>query len=134
MVKNSKLAKSISDASWSMFRRWLEYFGTLYGVVTVPVPPQYTSQKCSSCGVIVKKTLSIRTHKCSCGAELCRDENAAKNILELGLRNAGHVLTSVLNTENACGQDYLYYRNGDGAVASSVVEAGKSQSDLGISF
>jgi putative transposase len=132
MVKNRKLAKSISDVSWSMFRRWLEYFGTLYGVVTVPVPPQYTSQKCSSCGAIVKKTLSIRTHKCSCGTELCRDANAAKNILELGLRTAGHVVTSVLSTENACGHDCLYYRNGDGAVASSVVEAGKSQSDLGI--
>ncbi len=147
MVRNRKLAKSITDASWSMFRRWLEYFGTIYGVVTVPVPPQYTSQKCSSCGAIVKKTLSQRTHKSLCGASLCRDENAAKNILELGLRNAGHVLTSVLVrgcgrrspptfirpvTENACGHDDLYYCNGNGVVASRVAEAGKSQGDLGI--
>ncbi|MGL5804091.1 MAG: RNA-guided endonuclease InsQ/TnpB family protein [Xenococcaceae cyanobacterium] len=99
MVKNHKLAKSITDASWSMFRRWLEYFGAIYGVVTVAVPPQYTSQKCSSCGAIVKKTLSQRTHECLCGASLCRDENAAKNILESGLRNVGHMLTSVLNKD-----------------------------------
>nr|WP_265265888.1 transposase [Spirulina subsalsa] len=43
--------------------------------------PQYTSQECSNCGSIVKKTLSIRTHICSCGCVLDRDENAAINIL-----------------------------------------------------
>ncbi|MFN7853137.1 MAG: zinc ribbon domain-containing protein, partial [Dolichospermum sp.] len=43
----------------------------------------YTSQKCSSCGVVVKKSLSTRTHKCVCGCELHRDKNAAINILNL---------------------------------------------------
>ncbi len=82
MVKNSKLAKSISDASWSMFTDWLDYFGKIHGKFVIAVNPQYTSQQCSSCGNIVKKTLSVRTHICSCGCVLDRDENAAKNIIQ----------------------------------------------------
>ena len=81
VVKNPKLAKSISDASWSMFTDWLDYFGKIHGKFVVAVNPQYTSQQCSSCGNIVKKTLSVRTHVCSCGCVLDRDENAAINIL-----------------------------------------------------
>jgi len=56
MVKNPKLAKSIQDASWSMFTDWLDYFGKIHGKFLVAVNPQYTSQPCSSCGNIVKKT------------------------------------------------------------------------------
>jgi putative transposase len=81
MVKNRKLAKSISDASWSMFTNWLDYFGQIHGKFVIAVNPQYTSQECSNCGSIVKKTLSVRTHICSCGCVLDRDENAAINIL-----------------------------------------------------
>ena len=95
MVKNHKLAKSISDASWSMFRDWVEYFGKVFGKVTVAVPPQYTSQKCSNCGTIVKKSLSERTHQCShCGTVLDRDHNAALNILAIGLNRVGHTQIS----------------------------------------
>jgi putative transposase len=95
MVKNHKLAKSISDASWSMFRDWVEYFGKVFGKVTVAVPPQYTSQKCSTCGTIIKKSLSQRTHQCShCGTVLDRDHNAALNILAIGLNRVGHTQIS----------------------------------------
>jgi putative transposase len=86
LVRNRHLAKSISDAGWSTFRRWLEYFGVKYGKVTVAVPPHHTSQECSNCGRIVKKSLSTRTHLCECGCELDRDHNAAINILQRGLR------------------------------------------------
>jgi putative transposase len=58
MVKNHCLAKSINDASWYQFRIWLEYFGKVFEKLTVAVSPQYTSQRCSSYGGIVKKTLS----------------------------------------------------------------------------
>jgi putative transposase len=96
MVKNKKLSKSISDAVWSAFRDWLEYFGKVFGVATVAVAPHYTSQNCSNCGEVVKKSLSTRTHKCDhCGFVLDRDWNAARNILELGLRTVGH--TGTLN-------------------------------------
>jgi putative transposase len=90
MVKNHCLAKSITDASWYLFRQWIEYFAVKFDKVAVPVPPHYTSQKCSSCGVIVKKSLSTRTHICGCGCELHRDTNAAINILNLARAREGH--------------------------------------------
>ncbi|MDP5018140.1 MAG: transposase, partial [Dolichospermum sp.] len=90
MVKNHCLAKSISDASWYLFRQWIEYFAVKFDKITIAVAPHYTSQKCSSCGVIVKKSLSTRTHKCSCGLHLHRDTNAAVNILHLAKNRGGH--------------------------------------------
>jgi putative transposase len=95
MVRNRHLAKSISDAAWTQFRSWVEYFAKVFGVVTVAVPPHYTSQNCSNCGKVVKKTLSTRTHTCPhCGHTQDRDHNAARNILEKALRTAGHVGTN----------------------------------------
>ena len=93
LVKNHCLAKSISDAGWYQFRKWLEYFGVKFGKITIAVNPAYTSQECSSCGTIVKKSLSTRTHVCQCGCILDRDWNAAINILKLALSTAGHVGT-----------------------------------------
>ncbi|MFL5655711.1 MAG: zinc ribbon domain-containing protein, partial [Ktedonobacteraceae bacterium] len=46
--------------------------------------PKGTSQVCSGCGAVVKKTLEERWHSCTCGCELDRDTNAAKNILRAG--------------------------------------------------
>ncbi|MHC5674557.1 RNA-guided endonuclease InsQ/TnpB family protein, partial [Nostoc sp.] len=107
MVKNHCLAKSISDASWYLFRQWLEYFSVKFDKKTVAVSPHYTSQKCSSCGVIVKRSLSTRTHKCVCGCELHRDLNAAVNILNLAKArdgqpqsNANGLVTSTLLDES----------------------------------
>lgn len=96
LVKNHKLAKSISDAGWTLFRQWLEYFGKVFDREIIAVNPAYTSQDCSSCGKRVKKALSTRTHVCPCGARLCRDHNAAINILAKG--TPGHGETS-LNSE-----------------------------------
>ncbi len=94
LVKNRKLAKSINDAGWTIFRQWLEYFGCKYHRITVAVPPHNTSQNCSNCGKKVEKTLSTRTHVCShCGYIGDRDENAAKNILKLALSTVGHTET-----------------------------------------
>lgn len=104
LLKNRKTAKSFSDAGLSMFRNWLEYFGSISGVPVIPVPPQYTSQECSACGNIVKKTLSERTHICPCGCVLDRDENAAKNILSKALA----IISTVGHTEtfnNASGEE-----------------------------
>jgi putative transposase len=89
LLKNHCLAKSISDASWYLFRQWIEYFAGKFGRLAVAVAPHYTSQKCSNCGVIVKKSLSTRTHTCSCGCNLHRDENAAINILNLARQARG---------------------------------------------
>ncbi len=102
LVKNHCLAKSINDAGWYQFRKWLEYFGVKFSRVTVAVNPAYTSQDCSSCGKCVKKSLSTRTHICACGCVLDRDYNAALNILNLALSTAGHVGTWILDP-NASG-------------------------------
>ena len=90
MVKNHCLAKSISDAGWYQFRRWLEYFAEVFGRSLVSVAPHYTSEQCYRCKAIVEKSLSTRTHVCQCGCELDRDENAAINILNIGLNTVGH--------------------------------------------
>ena len=94
LVKNRRLSKSISDVAWFKFRRWLEYFGDKYGKLVVAVPAHYTSVRCSSCGNQVKKTLSTRTHVCSCGYTADRDTNAAINVLQLGLSRVGRTLTN----------------------------------------
>ncbi|MEH1999241.1 MAG: transposase [Nostoc sp.] len=105
MVKNHCLAKSINDASWYQFRVFLEYFGKVFLRVTVAVNPQYSSQECSSCGQVVKKTLSTRTHVCLCGCVMDRDENAARNILSRGLGTVGHTGTFALDASNAWGDE-----------------------------
>lgn len=90
MVKNHHLAKSISDASWYQYTQWLDYYGKIWDKVVVAVSPHYTSQDCSNCGHRVKKSLSTRTHSCpNCKTEICRDTNAAINILQKGMNVLG---------------------------------------------
>jgi putative transposase len=85
MLKNHHLAKSISDAGWSQFLSILAAKAAYAGRRVVAVPPAYTSQTCSGCGVLVHKGLSVRWHSCpDCGTSLHRDHNAAKNILRIG--------------------------------------------------
>ena len=87
MQKNRRLAKSISDVAWSLFRHCLEYKAEEAGIGFKAVKPEYTSQDCSACGHREKKTLSDRVHHCkACGYKTDRDHNAAINILTLGLQ------------------------------------------------
>ena len=88
MLKNHKLAKSISDVSWNEFRRQLEYKANWYGKIIVKVPRFYPSSKtCSRCDNIKEELLlSERTYHCECcGLEIDRDYNASINILRKGL-------------------------------------------------
>jgi putative transposase len=106
MLKNHKLAKSISDIGWYQLRKWLEYFGVKFQKITIAVSPHFTSINCSNCGEKVEKTLSTRTHECpSCKTVLDRDINAAINILRKGLSTTGHVGTWVHDTLNAQGEE-----------------------------
>ncbi len=90
MVHNHCLAKSISDAAWSMFASMLAYKAASAGRRFIAVNPAYTSQDCSRCGHRQKMPLVERVYRCPCcGLEIGRDHNAAINILTLGLQSLG---------------------------------------------
>ena len=83
MVKNRHLAKSISDTSWGMFLTILKSKAENAGRWYQEVIPNGTSQECSQCCSIVKKSLAVREHNCPyCRLSLDRDINAALNILQ----------------------------------------------------
>lgn len=90
MLKNHHLARAIADASWSTFKNLLCLKAEEAGSRVVEVPPHFTSQRCFECKEIVQKSLSVRTHLCPhCGYVEDRDTNAARNILEAGMRPSG---------------------------------------------
>jgi len=83
------LHRGIMDSAWSAFSFMLRYKAECAGTAVVEVDPKGTSQRCSGCGSVVRKTLRDRTHECpACGLVLDRDENAARNIHDLGWRSA----------------------------------------------
>src|SRR5579875_708039 len=80
LVRNRHLSKSISDAAWGRFLSWLTYYGEVYASPVIAVEPAYTSQECSRCGRRIKKSLSVRTHVCPCGAVLDRDRLIERSV------------------------------------------------------
>jgi putative transposase len=90
LLKHHHVAKSIADAGWSAFLGILSCKAAAAGKTVVAVPPAYTSQACSGCGVLVHKGVSVRWHLCpECGTSLHRDHNAARNSLRRGQEPSG---------------------------------------------
>ena len=109
MLKNRRLAKSISDASWSSFVSMLEYKCNWYGKMLLKIDRFYPSSKtCSNCGHKEDKMpLSIREWTClSCGSKHDRDLNASINILKEGWRQlTGKEITSAEYVGYGCGAE-----------------------------
>ena len=89
-LAQTKLAKSVLDASWTTLRTMLKYKCENAGVLFEEVNERFTTQICSCCGEITagspkgRADLRIRVWECECGSVNQRDLNSAKNILALG--------------------------------------------------
>jgi putative transposase len=102
-MARSNLAKSIMDAAWGMLIYCVSYKAESAGRWAVPVNPKGTTQKCSRCGEKVPKGLSQRQHNCPhCGLSLGRDENAAINILSLGMSDVVIKAESIQRLRESC--------------------------------
>ena len=101
MLKNHKLAKAISNASWATFVRFLRYKCEWYGKLFILVPPHYTSRICHQCGWDSgKKPLNVREWTCPhCHKTHDRDINAAINILYRGLKTYLQSQSMLLNEQ-----------------------------------
>lgn len=111
MLKNHKVAKSISDVGWGEFNRQIQYKSKFYDNTLIYADTFYPSSKtCSHCGSIHKKLkLSDRTFKCPiCKEEIDRDYNAALNLYRLGYNQiyacgqitSGNILSELDETRN----------------------------------
>jgi IS605 OrfB family transposase len=101
-LAKTDMAKSVFDASWTMFRNMLRYKALMHGAVFIEADERWTSRTCSCCGSIPRSSpkgmgaLGMRHWVCSdCGASHDRDVNAARNILRAGFEReplAGEIL------------------------------------------
>jgi putative transposase len=93
LVKNSKLAKSIADASWSAFFQTLCSKAEEAGRMVLKVPPAHTSRTCSGCGHTQNMPLAVRVYSCEqCELVLDRDHNASLNILQKAVGRHGRII------------------------------------------
>ena len=109
-LAKTRMAKSVLDAGWSMFRNQLRYKASRHGAVYLDIDERFTTQTCFSCGALPPERprgiagLGIRVWVCSdCGASHDRDVNAARNILKLGRSAAPRVDESLRGTRS-CGR------------------------------
>lgn len=98
VAQKAGLNRSIMDAAWGLLIWCITYKAESAGKWVVPVNPRGTSQKCSGCGRIVPKDLSVRIHSCECGLVLGRDHNAGRNICALGISAVGFVPLEFVQT------------------------------------
>ena len=80
--RKRSLNRAILEQSWGRIAKQLIYKAKSAGRQLVFVDPRDTSQRCSGCGSMVRKSLSERRHVCECGLDIDRDQNAALNIIQ----------------------------------------------------
>jgi hypothetical protein len=120
MVILHHLAKSIREAGWGAFLIILTNTAACAGRKVVAVNPAFTSQRCSGCGVVVQKGLSVRWHSCSqCGASLHRDHTAARNIERAGQALRGGVALAA--SENRASVGLLPLRSVSSAFRGRII-------------
>lgn len=87
-LKGTRMAKSVSDASWADFKSMLAYKAIALGVDYHEVNEMFSTVTCSTClkrtGPSGLSALGVREWTCACGATHNRDVNAASNILRFG--------------------------------------------------
>ena len=98
------LNRSILDQNWGTFINQLDYKAASAGGQLIRVDPKHTTQRCSNCGGLPVKSLTLKNRRylCShCGYRDDRDVNASKNVLLKGLKlfDAGGALPAVSATE-----------------------------------
>ncbi|NYZ60677.1 IS200/IS605 family element transposase accessory protein TnpB [Candidatus Micrarchaeota archaeon] len=103
-MARSFLAKSVLDCGWAEFSGMLAYKAEEAGCEVVLVEPALTTQTCSKCGSVRKKSLAERWHECACGASLHRDLNAAINIFRRA--TAGHAGSQASGEETSAHQKW----------------------------
>ena len=109
------IAKHVLDCCWAEFASMIAYKAEEAGCEVVLVDPAHTTQMCSSCGLIRKKSLAERWHDCPCGASMRRDLNAAINILKRATSGTGE--------RQACGEETPTQYKHNGQVSSLKQEA-----------
>ena len=120
MLKNRHLSKSVSDASFGMFRRQVEYKACWYGSTVLIADRFYPSSKtCSRCGCVkIELKLSERVFTCdACGLVVDRELNASRNLENLA--------ASWAESLNACkrGEHWLpHNRGGETALDEAGIE------------
>jgi len=105
-LAKTKLATSVLDAGWGLFRSMLEYKADRNDTHVVAIGRFFASSKtCGACGLVnADLTLSEREWTCLCGVHHERDLNAARNIDDEGLRLfACRFAAGYAETQNACG-------------------------------
>lgn len=126
MLKNHKLAKSISDASFSEVRRQVEYKANWYGSEVIFVDRFFPSSKlCSSCGTLKEDlTLGDRVYKCDCGLSIDRDLNAALNLKRYGEFHRS------LSNQKACGEERSQPIVADATIGGALLGSRNSTTSL----
>jgi len=120
MLKNKRLAKLISDASWSKFRQFLEYKAKWYGRTISIINTYYpSSQICSKCSFKNEeiKNLNIRSWECpNCKTNHDRDINAAINILRVGLEQSNFKPVEIVGNTRSLKQEAPTFISGSSSL------------------